>query len=1184
MSDIPSYQEKALGTRILRSQGLRRVPSRRYRRADGVESGYSPTPHNPAEFDNTAITDASTDKIAANDGALSHPFGDLNQHGRTFKLPRLEITDKSPNHSPRRESEKLADLNPTLAGYSHQREIDLHDSKVIEGDTSLVISAPNLDQQIDEKFLYEPEVSNPVDGANSEGPDNADEDKTAVDAADPVSSTRRYKRSWPRPRYESGSQRSGYIPPSIAERISAQDEPVTPTNMKVLARLRLPSPLSQSSVASMAEVQAGRTSSPSIPSHAGERILDQPTPLRPHVSPNPAVYGHRQASPRPPTMHEGDLPARPAPAALPNIPMSGHNLNLESDHIPLAARDSAIPAIAHVRNTTTDRESAFRHNLVAPRVGDDVINTSHLQERQPYPIAVSYDGLGAMHSYNTETPVEPSTLESIYEDASDELVSTTPREERTVERSYQKTSPSSFIESARKASEYLRRSPPALEPSVVSSGLQHSEATKSEGHEPKVHESRNLHTSKSHPISKSEGIATNVSTLEQQAVPKRGALPYRRSLPVISASSSIYSQSESPSTMSDIRAAFIRGKEDTHRYERLGYQHDDSTRTVSPRQNVQGANQEGSGQLAQSPESKSRLELTHSKRPISQYTALFARRPSRKSGAMEHTRSGSTEKARQRKVPPKSSQLERFSHRFRPGRSNNSLKNSISAEELLTLKEAASEEYETNSSATDKQMSTISQKKTRGPKNWFEGVLSFHKNGTDSSQSLFINRKSDFRLNKEVIRSGFIPYDKHTGHSGPIRKKDTEDTEMLIMMIENLERRLDEALYPAYKVPGAAVVYVPQQQITGRVEARTRHSPIRRTSRYIQQDGSEENVGVEKNDLRSRFEKVSYGCDRNGAMRHEPLPAASSLRSNNVDNTSVSMSGALPYTDDEPLSGRGASRLESREPGRAGVSDLLSDNVTTNTPGNARNSAEVSGAVRMKSTDPAYYCPPSRSRPLRKSPNKTVFPAKARRRAVAIPRARQRELSKERILRFVKAYNFPPIQPRRSSRGIRSPPRDSSQTSDELPTSRHSERALRAHTSMDGAHEADDEMESETEYITPRRKRNRANTRRHRISYEEAHQMHFLHGERESSGQIFEWPPHVPQAAIRHDRGSSQSSTGTQRIYVTARSRQNRGAADMSPADERLVTVAAGFSVAFIMLLLCMYIVFGPENRYSMAI
>ncbi|KFX89735.1 hypothetical protein O988_08527, partial [Pseudogymnoascus sp. VKM F-3808] len=1064
MSDIPSYQGKALGTRIIRSQGLRRVPSRRYRRADGVESGYSPTPHNPAEIDNTAITDVATGKISTNDGAGSHPFGDLNQHGRTFKLPRFEITDKSPSHSPRRESEELADLNPTLAGYSQQREeIDLHDSKVIEEDTSSVVSAPNLEQQIDEKFLYQSEVSNPVDAANSEDPDNADEDKTTIDAADPVSSSRRYERSWPRPHHESGSHRSGYIPPSIAERISAQDEPVTPTNMKVLARLRLPSPLGQSSVKSMAELQAGRTSSPSIPSQAGERILDQPAPLHPHVSPNPAVYGYRQASPRPPTMHEGDLPARPAPAALPSIPMSSHSLHLESDHIPRAARDISIPAIAHVRNTFTGRELEFRRNFVAQRVGDDVTNTSHPQGRQPYPVAASYDGLGAMHSYNTETPVEPSTLESIYEDASDEPISTTPKE-NTVERSHQKTSPSSFIESARKAGEYLRRSPPPLKPSVVSSDLQLSEAARSGGREPKVHENRNLHTSISQPISPSEGMATNVRSLEQPDVPKRGALPYRRSLPVISASSSIYSQSESFSTMSDIRAAFIRGKEDTHRYERLGYQHDDSTSTVSPRQNVEVANQKRSGQLAEPPESepKSQLESTHSKRPTSQYTALFARRPSRKSGATEHTMSGSPQRDRRRNVPHKSLQLERFSRRFRPGRSNSSLKNSISAEELLTLKEVTSEEYETNSSATDKQMSAVSQKKTRGPKNWFEGVLSFHKNGTDSSQSLFTNRKSDFRLNKEVIRSGFIPYDKHTGRSGPIRKKDTEDTEMLIMMIENLERRLDEALYPAHKVPDAAAVYMPQQQITGRVEARTRHSPIRRTSRYIQQDGSEENVGVEKNDLRSRFEKVSYGSDRNGAMRHETLLVASSLRSNNVDIMSMSMSGALPYTNDEPLSARGASRLESREPGRAGVSDLLSDNVTTNTPTNSRNSAEVSGAVRMNSTDPAYYYPPSRSRPLRKSPNKTAFPAKARRRAVAIPRARQRELSKETILRFVKAYNVPPIQPRRSSRGIRLPLRDSSQTSYELPTSRHSERALRVHTSMDGAHEADDEMESET--------------------------------------------------------------------------------------------------------------------------
>lgn len=1164
------------------------MPNRRYRRADGVESYYTPSPRRPAKIVNPAIA-AAADEIAVNDGAVSHPLGDLSQHDRTFKLPRYKITDKSPGHLLQRESEseELADLNPTLAGYSHSREeIDLRDSKNIEEDTSSVIVAGNLDQQNDEKFLYRPEVSNPVDDANSEGPGNMNGGETAVNRVESISGSRRYERSWPRPPYGSSSHRSGYIPPSIAERISANDEPVNPTNMNVLARLGLASSAILPSSALEAEVEARRTSSPSILSQSAGPSLDIPTPFRQHVSPTSTVYRHRQASLRPSTMLGGDILARPAPAALPHAPMSGHRINLESDHIAWVARDIVMPVTAHVRNSTTDRELAFRRHLVAPHPGGDIIIMNHLQDRQPYPVAGSYDGLGSMHGYNTETPVEPSTLESIFEDAFDEPISTTPREEKTAERSYEKITASLFEESAKKAGKYLRGSPPP-EPSVVYSDLQSSAVVKPRERELDVHKSRKHPADNFQAISSSEGVATKVGSLEQSTVSKRRWPPYKRILPVQSASSSIYSQPESPSVMSDIRAAFIRGKEDTNRYERSGYHRHDSRgifEAISSIQYMEGADQKGTGQLTRSPEPKSPLESTNIKRPTSQYTALFARRPFRRASAMEHTRNSSTQRARRRKVPFKS-QSERFPRRFKPGRSNSSLKNSIFAEELLTLKNATSEEYETNSTATDKQISTISENPTRGPKNWFEGVLLFHKKGTDQSSSLFINRKSDARLNKEVIISGFKPYDKHASHSGSIRKKHTEDTEKLIAMIETLERQLDEALYPAHKSPNAAVaVDVPQQQITGRVKARTRRSPIRHTSRCIQQDGSEGDDGIEKHNLRSRLEKVSfYGCDRNGAMRYDPPPVASSIGSNEVDNVSNKMTGALPSISAAPLVIRGASELEPREPERGMFSDFLSDNVTLNPSGNGGYGAETSGGVRMKPMG-AGYSFSSGGWPLRKSPYKATFAVKMRKRTTVMPRVRERKLSKERILRFVKTHNAPPIQPRQSSRAIRAPHRDDFQDSEGPPTSQYSERALRVHTSMDGAHEADDEMESETEYITPRCKRNRANVRRHRISYEEAHHMHFLHGDRESSGQIFEWPPHFPPAQIRHDRGSSESSCDTQRVYVTARSRQNRGAADLSPADERLVTVAAGFSVSFIMLLLCVYVAFGPDNRYSMSI
>ncbi|KFZ12556.1 hypothetical protein V502_07045 [Pseudogymnoascus sp. VKM F-4520 (FW-2644)] len=1175
MSDIPSYRGKALGTRLLSGQGSRRVPSRRYRRADGVESHYSPSPRRPAKTVNVAMTDSIANGIAVNAGAGSYSLGDLGQHGRTSKFPGFEITDKSQDDPLQRESQELADLNPTLARSSHQRgELDLHDSDDVEGES--VIVARNLDQRNDEKFLFQPEVSNPVDDAKSEGPDN-------MDGVESASSSRRYKKSWPRPRHEPGNHRSGYIPPSIAERISAHDEPVNPTNMAVVARLGLSSSVIKPSSAAVAEVRAGRTSSPSILSKPVESLL-----FSPYVLQEAASYRHHQTLRRQPAMSSGDLPARPAPAALPHILMSGHNLSREPDHIARAARDIAMPAVAHVRNSTTDRELAFRRDVVTQRPGGDILNTNNLQDRQLHPVAASYDGIISMHSYNTETPLEPSTLESIYEDVSDELVSTTPVEEKPAEGGYQKMTPSSFIESTRKAGEYLRGSPPQLEPSAVSSDLQSSTATKSTEREAEIHQSRKHPAYKSQAIS-SKGVPTKASTLEEPTVLKRGWPPYKRILPVKSASSSIYSQPESPSVMSDIRAAFIRGEEDTHRYERLGYHNDDSKGTfeaVSSRQYVEGADQKGTGQLTRSPEPKSPLESITVKRPISQYTALFARRPSRRAGAVEHTRNGSTQRARRRKVPSKSSQLERFSRRFRPGRSNSSLKNSVSAEELLTLKDALSDEYETNSTATDKQMSATSERKTRGPKNWFEGILSFHKKGTDRSTSRFTNRKSDVRLNKEVSMSGFIPYDKHANHSGSIRKRDTEDTETLIMMIENLEKRLDEALYPAHKAHNAAVaVDVPQQHITGRVEARSRRSPIRHTSRYIQQGGSGGDGGIGKSDLRSRFEKISYGSDRNGAMRYGPPPVASRLRSNDVDRMSRIISGALSFTSAAPFPREGVLNSKSPEPEWGIVSDLLSDDATLNPPGDAGYSPEASSGVRTKPMDPDYYYP-SGGRPQRKSPYRTTFSANVRKRVTVAPRARERELSKERILRFVKEHNAPPIQPRRSSRAMRVPRRDDSQESDGLTTSRYSERALRVHTSMDGAHEADDEMESEIEYITPRRKRNRVNIRRRRISYEEAHHMHFLHGETESSGQIFEWPPHIIQTRIRDDRGSSDSSdsSGTQRVYVTARSRQNRGAADLSPADERLVTVAAGFSVALIMLLLCVYISFGPDSRYSMSI
>lgn len=1142
------------------------MPNRRYRRADGVESYYSSTSRRPAKTVNTEKTDAAADNIAVGDGTGSLPLADLSQHDQTFKLPGSEITDKSPDQSPQTEGEELGDPNAT----SHQHEeIDLLDSKNVEGETSSVTLAANLDQQNDDKLLYQPEVSNPVDEANSEGPDN-------MDGVESFSSGRRYEWSWPRSRHEFGNHRSGYIPPSIAERISTHDKPVSPTSMNVVARLGLTSVIQPSS-APVAEVEAGRTPSASILSK-----LTEPSSLRPHVLSEAAPYHHRRSLRRQPPAHRADLPGRPAAAALPHVLISGHNLLQEPDHIMRAARDIAMPAAAHFRNSTMDRELAFRRDAVAPRSESDLLNTIHLQDDQIHPVGATYDGIISMHSYNTETPLEPSTLESIYEDASDEPPPTTPMEEKPVERSYQKMTTSSFIRSARNSGEYLRGNPPSFKPSVVSLDLPSSSTIKTTEREPEIRPSRKYPADKSQTISSSGGVATEVGTLKQLPISKRGWPPYKRILPVKYESSSIYSQSESPSVMSDIRASFIRGREDTHRYERLGYHHDDSKATFETisRQHVEGANQKGTGQLARPVEPKSPSESTNIKRPTSQYAALFARRPSRRAGAVEHTRSSSTQRARRRKAPPKSSQLERFSRRFRPGRPHSSLKKSVSAEELLTLKEATSEEYETNSTATDKQKSTVSEKKIQGPKNWFEGVLSFHKKGTDRSTPLFSNRKSDARLKKEVTASGFIPYDKHASHSGSSRRRDSEETEMLIMMIEGLEKRLDEALYPAHKGHNVAVaVDTPQQQTTGRVEARTRHSPIRRTSHYIQQDGSEDDGGTGKGDLRSRFEKVSYGSDRNGAMRFTP-PVTSSLRSNDVDNMSRRMSGALPFTS---AANKGVSDLVSSGPEQG--SDNLGDNATLAPPRDMGYSPESSNGARRKPIDPDYYYP-FRDRPRRRSPYKKTFAVNMRKRTTVIPRARERELSKERILRYVKEHNHPPIQPRRSSRAMRVPSRDDSQASEVLPASQYSERALRVHTSMDGAHEADDEMESEIEYITPRRKRKKTNRRRRRISYEEAHHMYFLHGETENSGQIFEWPPHITQTRVRDDRGSNDSSdsSGTQRVYVTARTRQNRGAADISPADERLVTVAAGFSVALIMLLLCVYIAFGPESRYYMSI
>ncbi|OBU00811.1 hypothetical protein VE01_01279 [Pseudogymnoascus verrucosus] len=1177
MSDTPSYQGKALGTRLLRGQGSRRLPTRRHRGADGVESFYSSSPRRPAKIGNATTTEAAADNTAANDAANSHPVGDLSQHDRTIEPPNLEITDKSLGNSLSRKSEELADSNPSLAGHSHQREeSDFHASKDVERETSSVIVARNLDQQSDEKFSYQPEVSNTVDDANSEGPNNLDGSETATIGADSVPSRRQYERPWSRTRRETGSHRFGYISPSIVERISAHDEPVSPTNLNVLARLGLASSVTQPSSAPMAEVEAGRTSSLPILSEPAE-----PSPFSSYFSQEAAARRNRQTLRRKPPMHRGDLSARPAPAVLPHITMSGHSLSREPDHIARVARDITMPAVAHVRNSTTDRELVFERDVVAPYPGGAMLNTNHLQDCQLHPVATSYDGIASMHSYNTETPVEPSTLESIYEDASDEPISTTPREEKPADKGYQKITASSFIESARKAGEYLRGSPRPLEPSVASSDPQSSTAVKSTGRGPEVRRSRKQHADKSQASSLSEAVATKAGSLEQPNVSKRGWPPYRKSLPVKSASSSIYSQPESHSLMSDIRAAFIRGEDDTHRYERLGYRHEDSNSTfeaIPSKQYMEDADQKATAQLAQPPESKPPLKPANIKQQTSQYTSIFARRSSRRAGAKERTKNGSQQRARRRKVPSKSSQLQRFSRRFRPGRSKNSSKNTVSAEELLALKEATSEEYETDSTATDKQLPAISEKTTRGPKNWFEGILLFHKKGTDQSTSLFSNRKSDVRLNREVAMSGFIPYDKHASHSGSIRKRASEDTERLIMMIENLEKRLDEALYPAHKVHYAEDV--PQQQITGRVEAHTRRAPIRHTSRYIHPDSSEGYGGTKASDIRSRFEKVSHGSDTNGAMRDYSLPVASNLRSNNVDNMSMRMSGALPVTSAVPFPTEVATMIASPEPERGIISGLLNDKVALTSAGDA--GSEASSGVPKKRIDADHYTP-SGVRTLRKSPYKATFAANMRKRTTFVPRSRERELSKERILRFVKEHNVPPIQPRRSSLVMRVSRHNDSQGSDGFPASQYAARALRVHTSMDGAHEADDEMESEIEYITPRRKRNRAIVRRHRVSYEEAHHIHFLHGERENSGQIFEWPPHITPTRVRGDQGS-HDSTDTQRVYVTARPRQYGGAGDISPADERLITLAAGFSVAFIYLMLCVYIVFGPDNRYALSI
>lgn len=440
MSDTPSYQGKALGTRLLRGQGSRRLPTRRHRRADGVESFYSSSPRRPAKIDNTATTEAVADNTAANDAANSHPVGDLSQHGRTFEPAKFEITDKSPGNSLRRKSEELADSNPSLAGNSHQREhSDLHNSKDIEGENSSVIVARNLDQQSDEKFPYQPDVSNTVDDANSKGPNNIDGSETATIRAHSVSTSRQYERPWLRTCRETGSHRFGDIPPSIAERISAYDEPVNPTNLNVLARLGLASSITQPSSAPVAEVEAG-TSSPTILSRPAE-----PSPFSSYFSQEAAARRNRQTLRRKPPMHRGDLPARPAPAVLPHITMSGHSLSREPDHIARVARDITMPAVAHVRNSTTDRESVFERDVVAPHPGGNILNTNDLQDRQLYPVAASYDGITSMHSYNTETPVEPSTLESIYEDASDEPISTTPREEKPADKGYQKIDRKSVV-------------------------------------------------------------------------------------------------------------------------------------------------------------------------------------------------------------------------------------------------------------------------------------------------------------------------------------------------------------------------------------------------------------------------------------------------------------------------------------------------------------------------------------------------------------------------------------------------------------------------------------------------------------------------------------------------------------------------------------------------------------------
>ncbi|KFY04637.1 hypothetical protein V491_09286 [Pseudogymnoascus sp. VKM F-3775] len=1165
MSDISSYQGKALGTRIIRGYDSRRMPGRQYRQADGVESYSSSHRCRPVKTANAASAAAAADWITTNDGTSSHPLGDLSQHDRSSTDPRSEIIDKFPGHPLQGEGEELADLNPA--------------SKNAEEETSSVIVAHRLDQRVEE-FLYQPNVPNPVDDATSEGPDNMDGAEVATVGVKSAAGSRQYERPWLRTLHESGGHKSGDIPSPIDERISVHDEPVSLTSPKALARPGLATSMIQPASAPMTQVDAGRTSSPSILSKPAESSL-----FHPHVLHEAAVYRRHQTLRSQSAIHRGDLPTRPAPAKLLHISMAAHSLSQEPGNIARATRDIAMPAVAHVRNSTMDRELAFRRDFVTPRLEGDILNTDHLQDYQLHYVPASYDGITSLHSYNTEIPVEPSTLESIYEDASDEPISVIPESKKPTENGHQIMGATSFTESARKAAEFLRGSPVTLEPSVESSDFQNSTIIKSKEAEPEVYESQEKPGEKSQAISPLDGVAKKVDSPEHPSVLKRGWPPYKNILPVKSASSSIYSQPESRSLMSDIRAAFIRGEDDVHRYERLAYRGDSkgTLETLSSGQRVKSADQKGSGQLTQSPEPKSPSNLANIKRPTLQDNALFGRRLSRRAGAIEHIKNGPMQRAMRRRVPSKSSQLERFSRRFRPGRSNSSSKNIVSAEELLASKDAASEEYETNSTKTDKQMSAISEKKTRGPKNWFEGVLSFHKKGTDQSTSLFTNRRSRARLNREVSMSGFIPYDKHGNGGGSVRKKDTEDTERLIIMIENLERRLDEALYPAHKAPGTAVVVdTPQQQITVGVESRTTRSPILREPQHIQQDGSGGGDGVEASRLRSRFEKVCYGSDKNGAMRNYPLDVESSLRSNEADNMSMRMSSALRFTSSAMLPTEGVSTSESLESER-GIVSVLGDNVTS-TRGHAIYRPKASRGARMKPIDPDYYYP-SGGTHQRKSQYKT-FVANVRKRATVIPRSREREreLSKERILRYIKAHNAPPIQPRRSSRAIRTPRGgDGSQVSDGRPASQFSERVLRAHTNMDGALEADDEMESEIEYITPRRKRNRASVRRQRLSYEEAHHVHFLHGERENPGQIFEWPPHITRAGARADRASTDSNN-TQRVYVTARSRQNRGAGDLSPTDERLVTIAAGFSVAFIFLLLSVYIAFGPENRYALSI